>query len=125
MESNTLKELHQQGQSIWLDNIQRSMMTSGKLQEMIDGGLMGMTSNPTIFEKAIAGSADYDQDVKKLLSEGKDVDEILNALTIKDIQMAADLFLPVYEKSGGEDGFVSIEVNPNERCRNKSKIGKS
>lgn len=113
MESNALKELHQQGQSIWLDNIQRSMITSGKLQEMIDGGLMGMTSNPTIFEKAIAGSADYDQDVKKLLSEGKDVDEILNALTIKDIQMAADLFLPVYEKSGGEDGFVSIEVNPN------------
>lgn len=113
MESNTLKELLQQGQSIWLDNIQRSMISSGKLQEMIDGGLMGMTSNPTIFEKAIAGSADYDQDVKKLLSEGKDVDEILNALTIKDIQMAADLFLPVYEKSGGEDGFVSIEVNPN------------
>ncbi len=109
---NTLTELHRLGQSPWLDNLRRSMVTSGTLKRLIDKGLRGMTSNPTIFEKAIAGSADYDEAIKRLVEQGRSAEAILDALVIEDIQMAADAFRPLYEQSGGADGFVSIEVNP-------------
>lgn len=105
-------EIYQLGQSIWYDYIQRSLMTSGKLQQLIDEGLSGMTSNPTIFDKAISGSSDYDPEIEKLVAEGKSVAEIYDALSLADIAGAADLLRPVYEKSNGRDGFVSIEVNP-------------
>src|SRR5581483_7242662 len=112
MKTNPIQELQKVGQSLWLDNINRKLITSGELQRLIDEGLMGVTSNPTIFEKAIGESADYDDEIRRLISEGRAVPEIIDALIIKDIQMAADLFRPVYERTNRGDGFVSIEVAP-------------
>jgi transaldolase len=107
-----LHELADLGQAIWLDYIRRSFITSGDLQALIDEGLRGVTSNPTIFEKAIAGSTDYDGGLHRLVEEGKTVEEIYEALTLDDIQRAADLLRPVYDQAGGADGYVSLEVSP-------------
>ncbi len=107
-----LHELTNLGQAIWLDYIRRSFITSGELQELVAQGLRGVTSNPSIFEKAIAGSTDYNEDLNRLVGEGKSVEEIYEALTMDDIRSAADVLRPVYEKSGGADGYVSLEVNP-------------
>ena len=107
-----LHELAELGQSIWLDYISRSLIASGELQKLVDQGLRGVTSNPSIFEKAIAGSADYDEDLNRLVSDGKSVAEIYEDLAMADIRSAADILRPVYEKSGGADGYVSLEVNP-------------
>lgn len=107
-----LHQLAQLGQAIWLDFIRRSFVTSGELQALIDQGLRGMTSNPTIFEKAIAGSQDYDADLRWLAAAGKTTPECYEALAIADIQMAADLFRPLFEQTAGADGYVSLEVNP-------------
>jgi transaldolase / glucose-6-phosphate isomerase len=109
---NNLQQLAQAGQSIWYDNIQRKMLTGGGLQAMIDLGLLGMTSNPTIFEKAIGGSSDYDAAMQKLAARGATVEQIYDELTIEDVGTAADLFRPVFERTQGEDGYVSIEVSP-------------
>jgi transaldolase/glucose-6-phosphate isomerase len=109
---NNLQQLAQHGQSIWYDNIQRKMLTGGGLQAMIDQGLLGMTSNPTIFEKAIGGSSDYDAAMQKLVAQGATVEQIYDALTIEDVGLAADLFRPVFERTHGKDGYVSIEVSP-------------
>jgi transaldolase len=113
MKRNPIQELQRQGQRLWLDYIQRALITSGELQRLIDEGLTGITSNPTIFEEAISGSGDYDAPMRALIAEGKGALEIIDALTIQDIQMAADRFRPVYDRTRGEDGFVSIELNPN------------
>jgi len=107
-----LDELAIVGQSIWYDYIRKALITSGELQELINQGLRGLTSNPSIFEKAISGSADYDEDLKARTKEGKTVDEIYEALAFNDIAMAADLFRPVYDRTHGLDGYVSLEVNP-------------
>ncbi len=107
-----LHELSDLGQAIWLDYIRRSFITSGDLQALIDEGLRGVTSNPTIFEKAIAGSTDYDEDLHRLVEEGKTVEEIYEALVLDDIRRAADLLRPVYNQTGGADGYVSLEVSP-------------
>ena len=107
-----LHELTELGQSVWLDYISRSLMASGKLQELVDQGLRGVTSNPSIFEKAIAGSDDYDEDLNRLVRDGRSVAEIYENLAMSDIRRAADVLRPVYEKSGGADGYVSLEVNP-------------
>ena len=107
-----LHELAELGQSIWLDYISRSLIASGELQKLVDQGLRGVTSNPSIFEKAIAGSADYDEELNRLVSDGKSVAEIYEDLAMADIRSAADILRPVYEKSGGADGYVSLEVNP-------------
>ena len=96
-----LAELERLGQSVWFDFIRRSLITSGELQELIAGGGRGITSNPAIFEKAIAGSNDYDADIKTLAGEGKSVDEIYESLAYEDIGMAADLLRQVYDSSGG------------------------
>ena len=96
-----LHELAQLGQSIWYDYIRRSFITSGEFQELIDKGLRGVTSNPSIFEKAIAGSADYDDDLRQLVKEDKSVDKIYEGLALKDISLAADLLRPVYDKTNG------------------------
>jgi len=112
MNPNPITEVQKFGQSLWLDNISRGMITSGELQSLIDQGMMGMTSNPTIFEKAIVGSKDYDSQLEELAREGKGVAEITDELMIRDVQMAADVFLPVFDRTQGRDGFVSIEVNP-------------
>ncbi len=107
-----LQELEKQGQSVWLDFIRRSLITSGELQRLVDQGVRGVTSNPAIFEKAIAGSADYDADMQALVAAGKSVEEIYEALAIRDIQLAADVLAAVYRASEGRDGFVSLEVSP-------------
>ena len=112
MKMTKLHELAELGQSIWLDYISRSLIASGELQKLVDQGLRGVTSNPSIFEQAIAGSADYDEDLNRLVSDGRSVAEIYEDLAMADIRSAADILRPVYEKSGGADGYVSLEVNP-------------
>lgn len=112
-ERNPLRRLEQFGQSIWLDYIRRRMITSGELQRLIDeDGLKGITSNPAIFEKAIAKSQDYDEAMRAMVRQNKSVTEIYHDITVADVQMAADKFLPLYNKLDGRDGFVSLEVNP-------------
>ena len=100
------------GQSIWYDYIRRAFIISGDLQALVDQGVRGVTSNPSIFEKAIAGSADYDASLRPLVEAGKPVAEIYEALALADIQATADILRPVYELTGGRDGFVSLEVSP-------------
>jgi len=113
MAENNIKALLTEGQSVWQDDISRQMLQSGALKEHIDQiGIRGVTSNPTIFQKAIAGGTAYDEDIKRLLGEGKNAAEIFQTVAVKDIQDACDLFRPIYDESGGEDGFVSIEVLP-------------
>lgn len=113
MKKNPLKQLEALGQAIWLDYIQRDWMTSGKLKKLIEeDGLQGMTSNPSLFEKAIAESHDYDQDIQKMSQDKKNVYQIYEALTQKDVQDAADTFRNLYDQTQGKDGYVSLEVNP-------------
>lgn len=107
-----LQELANIGQAIWLDYIRRSFTKSGKLSKLIEMGLRGVTSNPSIFEKAIAGSQDYDEKIQQLVQAGRSAQEIYEALAIQDIQEAADLLRSVYEKTDGADGYVSLEVSP-------------
>ena len=107
-----LKDLAAVGQSIWIDNIRRSMFASGDLQRLIDDGLRGMTSNPTIFEKAIGSGNDYDAQLGTLLGGDRDPNHLFEALAIDDIRHACDEFRPLYESTGGGDGFVSLEVSP-------------
>jgi transaldolase len=114
MATNPILEIEQQfGQSIWMDNLSRDLLTSGELATLIETrGVLGITSNPAIFEKAIVGNAVYDQDIEAGIRAGKSLDEIYESLVFTDIQMAADILLPVYKKSQGIDGYVSIEVPP-------------
>lgn len=112
---NPLKELTERGQSVWLDYIRRDLILSGELKRLVEeDGIRGVTSNPTIFEKAIAGSAEYDEALRALLVRAPrtDVEKLYEPLAIEDIQMAADVLRPVYDGSGGADGFVSLEVSP-------------
>lgn len=109
----TIEDLAALGQSVWIDFIRRSFVVSGELQSLIDAGLRGLTSNPSIFEKAIAGNSDYDDDLAKMARAGKSATEIYEALAIADIQAAADLFRPVYERTARLDGYVSLEADPN------------
>jgi transaldolase/glucose-6-phosphate isomerase len=111
---NPLKLLKDHGQSVWLDYVRRDMLNDGGLQRYIeDDGVTGVTSNPSIFEKAIASSTDYDATIKKLLGQ-HDIDaaDIFDRLAIEDIQHAADTLRPVYDRTGGADGFISLEVSP-------------
>ena len=107
-----LSELARFGQSIWFDFIRRSLITSGELQGLVDSGVRGVTSNPAIFAKAIAGSADYDNDMQDLIKADKSVEAIYEDLAIKDIQLATDVLSSVYEATDGGDGYVSLEVSP-------------
>jgi len=100
------------GQSVWLDYLHRRLIRSGELRTLIDRGLRGMTSNPTIFEQAIGGSADYNDEIAERASSAKTDREIFEILAIHDVREAADLFRPVYRATGGADGFVSLEVSP-------------
>ncbi|MDT8272669.1 MAG: transaldolase [Desulfomonilia bacterium] len=107
-----LHELAKLGQAAWFDYIRRSLITSGELTSLIDQGIRGVTSNPTIFEKAITGSIDYDEDLKNLVAAGKTIGEIYESLVLWDIAHTADLFRDLYESTDGLDGYVSIEVSP-------------
>lgn len=110
---NNVKSIHDLGQSIWLDFFDRELMDSGKLQKLIDeDGLTGITSNPSIFEKAVDSSSDYDEDIRTFAAKGKNNEEIFFGFAVNDIQRAADILKPVYDKAKGTDGFVSLEVSP-------------
>jgi transaldolase len=100
------------GQSVWLDYLHRRMTRSGELRTLIDDGLRGMTSNPTIFQQAIAGSRDYDDDLTRLASSPQTDREVFETLAIEDVREAADVFREVYDTTDGQDGFVSLEVSP-------------
>ncbi len=110
---NSLRQLESFGQSVWLDYIRRDLLPSAEFRRMIDeDGLDGMTSNPTIFEKAIDGSNAYDEQLTRLVRAGKSIEEIYEALTTDDIKAAADKLRPIYDRSQGRTGFVSYEVSP-------------
>jgi transaldolase len=112
MNQNTFN-LHRQGVSIWLDNITRKMLDNGVLQNYItEFSITGLTSNPSIFEAAIAKTEDYDEAIRKKNNDGLSDEEVFFNLAVEDIQRAADLFLPAYKATNGLDGFVSIEVSP-------------
>lgn len=114
METNKVKKIHDYGQSIWLDFIDREIIKSGKLKQLIEeDGVRGLTSNPAIFEKAISSSSDYDADIAELSKEDLSNDDIFYHLAVKDIQQAADILLSVYNEGVvGADGYVSLEVSP-------------
>jgi transaldolase len=110
---NPLVALVALGQSVWLDYITRDLVRGGGLRELIErDGIRGMTSNPTIFQKAIAAGQAYDQQISELIGQGRDAGAIFEALAVRDIQDACDLFRPLYDETGGADGYVSIEVAP-------------
>jgi transaldolase len=112
-EMNPLVRLGELGQSPWYDYITRDLITSGELARLIaDDGLRGMTSNPTIFEKAIAGSRLYDEEIRALTDAGRSTQEIFEHLAVADVRAACDTFAGVYQASGGADGLVSLEVSP-------------
>jgi transaldolase/glucose-6-phosphate isomerase len=100
------------GQSLWYDNLERGLLRSGAFQALLDAGVRGCTSNPTIFDKAIRGSSEYDSSLRELVQAGREVEEIYYGLVIADIQQAADLLAPVYKSSEGRDGYISLEVQP-------------
>ena len=110
---NPLEKLQEYGQSIWYDNIERRLLTGGGLAKMIaEEGVLGLTSNPSIFEKAIGGSNDYDDEIARLAAEGRSVEHIYETLAIQDIRQACDLLRPVYDRTDGRDGYASLEVSP-------------
>src|SRR5512132_3727935 len=105
--------LHNLGQSLWLDNITRDLLTSGTLKRYIDElSVTGLTSNPTIFDHAIKNSGAYDAAIRKKLTEGKSAEELFFELALEDLTQAADLFRPIYEQTNDVDGWVSLEVSP-------------
>src|SRR3989440_9741742 len=108
-----LAALTRAGTSVWLDQIRRGMIESGEFQRLIDEDcLRGVTSNPSIFEKAILGSSDYDEQIRELAQEGLDARAIYDEIAVRDVQLGADVLRTVFDGLGGEDGFVSLEVGP-------------
>jgi transaldolase len=113
MAANPLTEIANFGQSVWYDNISRSLVRDGELQRLInEDGVVGQTSNPNFFKEAIVGKTDYDEQMRDLARQGKNGDEIYEVLTTTDVRGACDLFAPVYQRTNGHDGYVSIEVSP-------------
>ena len=113
MQQNPLLKLQSLGQSVWLDYLRRGLIASGDLGRLVaEDGLRGVTSNPSIFQNAISGSHDYDQQIAELVAEGRSAAEVYEAIAVQDIRSAADVFRPTYDALGGRDGFVSIEVSP-------------
>jgi transaldolase len=111
--ANPLRDLREAGQSVWLDYIHRGILRSGEFRRLIDeDSVAGVTSNPTIFDKAISGSTEYDEQLGRLAREGKSAEEIYEALVVDDIRAAADTLRPVFSESAGGDGYVSVEVSP-------------
>src|SRR5579872_2550296 len=108
---NSIQQLETFGQSVWLDFISRKAINDGTLKELIEKGIVGMTSNPAIFEKSMAGN-EYDAEIAALAREGKNANAIYEALAIEDVQAAADLLRPVFDRTKGDDGYISLEVSP-------------
>jgi transaldolase/glucose-6-phosphate isomerase len=113
------------GQSIWYDNVQRGLLNSGEFKSLITKGVRGCTSNPTIFDKAIGGSKDYDAAIEKLVASNASVDDIYHALVIEDIQAAADALGPIYEESKWADGYISLEVQPKNAMDTKGTVAEA
>ncbi|MDD3514209.1 Transaldolase [bioreactor metagenome] len=111
-QDNTIYRALALGQSIWCDFLSRDLLRSGKLDKMIEDGVRGVTTNPSIFENAIGKTSDYDGDILSMVRQGKKREEIYTSLTVADVREAADRFFPIYSGSGGRDGFVSLEVSP-------------
>ena len=109
---NPIQKLRRLGQSVWYDNVYRSLIESGGLAELVESGVTGLTSNPTIFEKAISSSDDYDASLLAGAKAGLPAEALAESLAVEDIRAAADVLRPVYDSSGGADGFASLEVNP-------------
>jgi transaldolase len=122
---NPLHALHQQGQSIWYDFVSREFISSGGMKKLVDQGLRGMTSNPTIFEKAIAKGDSYDAQIQELDATGMATADIATALFVEDIRNACDIMRPVYDSAGGDDGFISIEVSPLLAAKEKETIAEA
>ena len=113
MATNPLTQIAQYGQSVWYDNISRDLVKSGELQRLIDeDGVVGQTSNPNFFKEAIVGRNDYDEQMQQLTRQGKNTSEVYEALTTTDVSACCDVFLPLYQRTNGADGYVSIEVSP-------------
>jgi transaldolase/glucose-6-phosphate isomerase len=110
--ANPILETQKLGQSIWYDNVRRGLLTSGELAELVKAGVTGLTSNPTIFEKAISGSSDYDEALLALALEGRSSEEAFERMALEDIRAVADLLRPVYHATNGVDGYASLEVSP-------------
>ncbi len=110
--TNPIQQAHDVGQAIWLDYIRRGSLTSGELQRYIDLGVSGVTSNPTIFEKAISGSTDYDETLLNLSQNDSSANEMYEVIVLEDIRMTADLLRSIYDDTGGAHGYVSLEVSP-------------
>ncbi|HDD60931.1 MAG: transaldolase [Chloroflexota bacterium] len=111
--TNIIGELKKNGQSIWYDNIERKLLEDGTLAGMVERGeIRGITSNPSIFNNAISNSSDYDQEIESLTKEGLSREDVYEQLAVRDIQRAADMFLPLYQETNGGDGYVSLEVSP-------------
>ena len=110
--AGSLEAVQRLGQSIWYDNISRDLLTSGEIESLIRQGVTGLTSNPTIFEKAISGSTDYDDDLSAAAREGLDTKDSYERLAMEDIRAVADMLRPTYERSGGGDGYASLEASP-------------
>lgn len=111
--ANPLQELSKLGQSVWYDNIDRAQLASGQFQGMLDeDAIVGVTSNPTIFGKAISSGHAYDEQMSQLISEGKNINDIYEAVVIQDIRTVADILRPIYDRTEGQDGYVSLEVSP-------------
>lgn len=111
--ANPLLELSNYGQSIWYDNLNRELLATGRLQKMVDeDGVTGGTSNPTIFEKAVGGGDYYDEHLGEIVRDGVTLEEVFDALTVADVGRSADVFRPVYDRTGAKDGYASLEVSP-------------
>lgn len=109
---DAIRELARRGQSVWYDGLARGLLQGGRLAALVDDGVRGLTTNPAIYEKAIAGGGDYDAAIAALAARGLDAREIYEALAVEDLRRAADVLRPVYDETGGRDGFVSLEVSP-------------
>jgi transaldolase len=111
--TNSLQQIKTQGQSVWYDNIDRAQLVSGEFKRLLaEDGIVGVTANPTIFEKSISNGHAYDEQITQLIREGKSTNEIYEALVIQDIRTVADLLRPIYDRTNGLDGYVSLEVSP-------------
>src|SRR5579875_1131699 len=110
---NPLLQLAEFGQSVWYDTIDRAQLQSGLFQQLLDeDGVVGVTANPTIFDKSISSGNAYDQQMNELIREGKSTNEIYEALIIQDIRTVADMLRPIYDRTNMHDGYVSLEVSP-------------
>ena len=108
--TSSVQKLQSLGQSIWYDNVRRGLLRSGGLNRLTDLGVSGLTSNPTIFEKAIAGSNDYDEALLSSATSGKDAAAVFEDLAVEDIREAADILRPIFDRAGGGDGHASLEA---------------